>query len=49
MLETEPDSDATAGRGLGTVYRRLWTSTAVSNVADGVLKVALPLVAIRYD
>src|SRR3954468_4752411 len=33
---------------LGPRYRRLWVSTGLSNLADGVLKVALPLVAIRY-
>ena len=33
---------------LGGAFWRLWTSSAVSNLADGVLKVALPLVAIRY-
>jgi MFS family permease len=33
---------------LGAAYRWLWTSSALSNLADGVLKVALPLVAIRY-
>jgi MFS family permease len=33
---------------LGGPFWRLWTASAVSNLADGVLKVALPLVAIRY-
>jgi MFS family permease len=33
---------------LGAAYGWLWTSSASSNLADGVLKVALPLVAIRY-
>lgn len=33
---------------LGTGYWKLWTSSALSNLADGVMKVALPLVAIRY-
>ncbi|MFC7613985.1 hypothetical protein ACFQV2_10880 [Actinokineospora soli] len=32
---------------LGTAYWRLWTSSALSNLADGVLKVALPLVAVQ--
>jgi MFS family permease len=31
---------------LGGPYWRLWTSSALSNLADGILKVALPLVAI---
>src|SRR3954469_7972918 len=34
--------------GLGAPFWRLWTSSGLSNLADGVLKVALPLVAIRY-
>ncbi|MGN7800969.1 MFS transporter [Leifsonia sp. 22587] len=34
--------------GLGTRYWRLWTSAGLSNLADGAMKVALPLVAIRY-
>ena len=33
---------------LGSRYGKLWTSSALSNLADGVMKVALPLVAIRY-
>ncbi|GAA1443612.1 MFS transporter [Leifsonia poae] len=33
---------------LGSNYWKLWTSSALSNLADGVMKVALPLVAIRY-
>ena len=33
---------------LGVGYRRLWTSAALSNLADGVVKVALPLVAIDF-
>jgi MFS family permease len=33
---------------LGATYWRLWTSSGVSNLADGIVKVALPLVAIRY-
>ena len=33
---------------LGTNYWRLWSSSAMSNLADGVFKVALPLVAIRF-
>jgi len=30
------------------VYWRLWTSSGVSNLADGSVKIALPLVAIRF-
>jgi MFS family permease len=33
---------------LGTAFWRLWTSSALSNLADGVFKVVLPLVAIRF-
>jgi MFS family permease len=33
---------------LGIAYWRLWTSSGLSNLADGTLKVALPLVAIRF-
>jgi MFS family permease len=33
---------------LGTAYWRLWTSSGLSNLADGIVKVAMPLVAIRY-
>ncbi|MBW8870743.1 MAG: MFS transporter [Leifsonia sp.] len=34
--------------GLGSAYAKLWTSAGLSNLADGVMKVALPLVAVRY-
>jgi MFS family permease len=38
-----------AGRPpLGIAYWRLWTSSGLSNLADGIVKVALPLVAIRF-
>ncbi|MFF1574626.1 MFS transporter [Leifsonia sp. NPDC058292] len=33
---------------LGASYAKLWASSALSNLADGVMKVALPLVAIRF-
>jgi MFS family permease len=33
---------------LGARFWTLWSSSALSNLADGVLKVALPLVAIRF-
>ncbi|MGO4594056.1 MFS transporter [Leifsonia sp. 2TAF2] len=35
-------------QGLGAPYAKLWTSAGLSNLADGVMKVALPLVAVRY-
>jgi MFS family permease len=34
--------------GLGAAYWRLWTSAGLSSLADGVVKIALPLVAIRF-
>jgi MFS family permease len=38
-----------AGRlPLGVAYWRLWTSSGLSNLADGIVKIALPLVAIRF-
>ncbi|WP_086842532.1 MFS transporter [Amycolatopsis kentuckyensis] len=36
------------GTTLGGRYWRLWTSAALSNLADGILKFALPLLAIGY-
>ncbi|GGS63408.1 MFS transporter [Planobispora rosea] len=33
---------------LGAAFWRLWASSALSNLADGIFKVALPLVAIRF-
>jgi MFS family permease len=35
-------------RSLGRNYWRLWTSAGLSNLADGVLSVSLPLIAIGY-
>jgi MFS family permease len=35
-------------KGLGPGFWKLWTSAGLSNLADGAMKVALPLVAIRY-
>src|SRR5829696_4493288 len=35
-------------RPLGAAFWRLWTSSGLSNLADGIFKVALPLVAIRF-
>ncbi len=42
------DSPWVNAQDLGAAYWRLWTSSAVSNLADGVLKVAVPLVAIGF-
>lgn len=33
---------------LGSRYRRLWSASALSNLADGIVKVALPLVALQF-
>jgi MFS family permease len=38
---------APAQISLGANYRRLWSASAVSNLADGIFLVALPLVAAR--
>lgn len=35
-------------RSLGIAYWRLWTSSGLSNLADGIFKVALPLVAVQF-
>ncbi|MDR0482976.1 MAG: MFS transporter [Cellulomonadaceae bacterium] len=33
---------------LGPAFTRLWTASALSNLADGVLKIAIPLVAVQF-
>jgi MFS family permease len=38
---------AAGTRSLGRNYHKLWSSSAVSNLADGVFVVALPLIAVR--
>ncbi|WP_307870910.1 MFS transporter [Micromonospora sp. C51] len=35
--------------GLGGRFWRLWSASAVSNLADGIVKIALPLVAVGYS
>jgi len=40
--------ERTSRPGLGALYWRLWTSAGLSSLADGVVKIALPLVAIRF-
>lgn len=47
MTTEKPATDAPSKR-LGGPFWRLWTSAGLSNFADGILKVALPLVAIEY-
>ncbi|CAL9359659.1 Enterobactin exporter EntS [Nocardiopsis dassonvillei] len=43
MTSTTPRS-----AGLGRPFWSLWTSSSLSNLADGVLKIALPLAALRF-
>ncbi len=40
--------DGRTAKSLGRTYWRLWASAGLSNLADGVLKVSLPLIAIGY-
>jgi MFS family permease len=47
-MDRAPRRRRPAAAPLGAPFRRLWVATTVSNLADGVLKVALPLVAVRY-
>ncbi|TDC08696.1 MFS transporter [Streptomyces sp. 8K308] len=47
-MTNESTPAAVARPPLGPAYWRLLTSSAFSNLADGVLKVVLPLVAIQY-
>ena len=37
-----------SGAPLGSSYWKLWTSSGLSNLADGVFKIALPLLAIQF-
>ncbi len=46
-LPENPSAGPTPGP-LGGSFWRLWTSSGLSNLADGVLKVVLPLVALRF-
>lgn len=43
-----PDPTPEPSPRLGAAFWRLWISSGLSNLADGIFKVALPLVAIRY-
>lgn len=45
---TGPAATRTERSPLGTFYWRIWTADGLSNLADGILKVALPLVALDY-
>jgi MFS family permease len=44
----KPASGRPARKALGGPYWRLWTSAGLSSLADGIVKIALPLVAIRF-
>lgn len=44
-MRTAPGSDRISS--LGPQFRRLWSASALSNLADGVFQVALPLLALR--
>jgi MFS family permease len=48
VMASAPRRRRPAGTPLGVPFQRLWSASTVSNLADGVLKVALPLVAVRY-
>src|SRR5918993_4304529 len=49
MMADEPATSAELSTAtLGVAFWRLWTSSALSNLADGIVKVALPLVALRF-
>ncbi len=42
-----PQPSAPATARLGAAFWQLWTASGLSNLADGIVKVALPLVAVR--
>jgi MFS family permease len=42
------DEAATERPRLGGAFWRLWTSSGLSNLADGVAKIALPLIAVQF-
>lgn len=48
MRQNVPADDGQGRDTLGPDYWRLWTSSGLSNLADGVFKIALPLLAIQY-
>jgi MFS family permease len=54
MVDAHPGNEhaevppAPGRQPLGGAFWRLWTSSGLSNLADGIFKVALPLVAIRF-
>ncbi|NEN04552.1 MFS transporter [Diaminobutyricibacter tongyongensis] len=53
MTSSNPSDTADADQpesaaGLGGSFWRLWSSDSLSNLADGILKVALPLIALEF-
>ena len=48
IAEEVPTAPAEKDQSLGRDFWRLWTADGLSNLADGVLKIALPLVALTY-
>ncbi|MCF4122432.1 MFS transporter [Antribacter sp. KLBMP9083] len=47
-LPTEATAAPSAGVRLGASFAKVWTASTLSNLADGVLKIAVPLVAVQY-
>ncbi len=43
-----PHLAASARPRLGTGFAKVWSASVLSNLADGVLKLAVPVVAVRY-
>lgn len=48
MLRKEERMRRQSRAPLGTSYWKLWASSGLSNLADGVFKIALPLLAIQF-
>ncbi len=53
VTSSSPSAGTSAGpgaaaSGLGGAFWRLWSSDGLSNLADGILKVALPLIALEF-
>ena len=47
MTNSAPQATTTNGLSLGASFWKLWTSSGLSNLADGVFKIALPLMALQ--
>ena len=48
MTEQEPATPRPAKPRLGSSFAKVWSASVLSNLADGVLKLAVPVVAVRY-